>query len=204
MILSIGLAMTANAAVIGTYTHDYGKSSGLIAPSEYGKHKGRHVEVGSAGSGRSDFRDIIDISGIGPNVTVDSIDLMLMFDEAGPDPKKSENWFVEISGAGSGIGTNTVAMLDEDQAPQTFTLRPGTDAFEAAVAGLRIDFTFTEPGIGRSDAFRLFSATVRVNGSVVAAVPLPAPGVLLLAALGALAFLRRRSAAATNRKLPQT
>ncbi|CTQ49053.1 VPLPA-CTERM sorting domain-containing protein [Jannaschia donghaensis] len=195
LVCLLGLSSPVDAAVIGTYVHDYGRNGGRVAPQTYGRLQGDRVVIRDSTNGVTDFADSIDLSGIGvvgTDVTVDSIDLDLVFDRAGPNPRNSENWFVEISGAGSGFGLSTIALLEDRLSPQTVTLTAGSDAFDAALANLRLDFTFSEPGFGRSDTFRLFSATVRVNGSVIAAVPLPAPGFLLLAGLGGLAFLRRK------------
>lgn len=185
---------TVSAAVIGTYTHDYGRFGDRVAPEAFGRLWNSSVWVENSVSGVTDFRDSIDLSALPTGATVDSIALELDFDRAGPNPNISENWFVEISGAGAGFGLSTFALLSDVAAPQTVLLLPGTNAFDAALSDLSLDFTFTEPGIGRRDTFRLFRATVTVSGSVVAAVPLPAPGILLLVALGGLAFLRRKPA----------
>lgn len=203
--LCIALASGVQAAVLGTYTHDYGRTAGRVAPDEFGRLRNDHVLVENSAGGATDFADSIDLSGIGTvgtDVTVDSIELDLVFDRAGPNPNISENWFVEISGAGAGLGASTFALLNDDNSPQTITLAAGSDAFAAALAGLSLEFTFIEPGTGRRDTFRLFAATVRVNGSVIAAVPLPAPGLMLLMALGGLAFMRRKPA--TKDTPPQT
>lgn len=192
---------TASAAVIGTYTHEYGRGGGRVAPDEFGRLRGDHVLVENSAGGVTDFSDSIDLTGLPTGATIDSIALELDFDRAGPNARISENWFVEISGAGAGFGFSTFALLNDIASPQTVVLLPGTDAFNAALGNLSLDFTFIEPGTGRRDTFRLFRATVTVNGSVVAAVPLPAPGLLLIFALGGLAFLRRKPASDTP---PQT
>ncbi|WP_179378173.1 hypothetical protein [Jannaschia marina] len=192
--LCLGVGVAAEAAVLGTYTHDYGRGAGQVAPDQGGRLRGNFVLVRNTAGGVTDFRDSIDLTGLDPTATIDSIELELTFDRAGPNANISENWFVEVFGTGAGFGFSTFALLSDAASPQTITLLPGSDAFQAALNNLSLEFTFQEPGTGRTDTFRLFSARVTVNGTT-AVVPLPAPGLLLLGALGGLAFARRKAGA---------
>lgn len=90
-------------------------------------------------------------------------------------------------------GGLTLGLLNDDTTAGTaFTLTDGTtQAFTDAISSLRLGFSFDADGLGLANTFTLSEATLTVNGSAVV-VPRPAPGFLLLAALGGLTLLRRK------------
>ncbi|MCK0168586.1 VPLPA-CTERM sorting domain-containing protein [Jannaschia sp. S6380] len=192
----IGLtsAPVASAATLGVYTHDYGNRNGRIDPPGDDRVRGNHVEVQeNRPNSFSDSISFADLAG----ATIDSLELTLTYDRAGPAGFPFEEWLVDVQGSNqNSFADDFTDTLVDTASPLTLTLTAATDtgsvdAFATSLANMSVGFTFDEIGFVGLDTFRLFSARLTVNGTA-AVVPLPAPGLLLLAALGGLGLMRRR------------
>ncbi|CTQ49052.1 VPLPA-CTERM sorting domain-containing protein [Jannaschia donghaensis] len=186
----------AGAAVIGTYDFDY---------SDTGNRSGQGRDQNANGVLISDdgstFRDSFsfgDLSG----AIIESFDLSFTFSGAGPTSFTIftlEEWTVTLEGSDpTGTSDDLFGTLVDATAPLAGTIdattAPGSSFFDDALANLGFDFSFEQDGLLPGNSFRLAGASLSVNGTA-AVVPLPAPGFLLLAALGGLAMLRRRKTA---------
>lgn len=188
----------ASAAQLAVFTHDYGQ--GQYNPRGNDPLGPDYVEISEASS--RPFRDRFDFRNqIAAGATIDSIELTLDFADAGPSfffgLFPLETWQVRVTGSNNGSQADDfVADLVDADAPMTFVLDAstdtgGVDAFARAVQRERLTFQFQEPGFINFDTFRLFSATLTINGTP-AVVPVPVPGLMLLAGLGGLSLAARR------------
>lgn len=182
----------AFGAVIGTYTFDY--STGGNGDGQGFTQGPTGVQIVDDGRTFEDTFVFDDLAG----ATIDSF--TLSFDVTGAsesfvtggllglDLLLLERWTASADGL-------TLGILDDDTtAGTTFTLSDDTtQAFTDAIDSLRLGFSFSADGLGLDNSFTLSTVTLSVNGSA-AVVPLPAPGFLLLAALGGLTLLRRKGA----------
>jgi hypothetical protein len=192
MLAAIGLATApAGAAVIATFTHDYG----------LGQHMPQGGETLEAGSvrirqtrthGANDFLDSFDLSSLSwANIT--SLALTIDFSRAGPS--SNEWWYLDLGNVRPDrTGGSSADLLRTSDGTLTRVIdaaSTGTDAtvFANALRDLSIDFSFDSMGRGER-GFNLASASLSVSG--VSVVPLPGPFSLLLSGLGALALTRRR------------
>lgn len=189
---------TASAAtVLLTDTHTYGV--GQYDPSGTDVLSPGYVTVSDQSAGR--FADTFSLAGLAPGSVVTGLDLVLTFASAGPSCPLGicgigEVWSVRAIGSATGSGDDYFATILDILSPQTFSMSAATDtgtidAFANALATGQFQFWFSESSLG-PDSFRLQSATLNVLGDM-APVPLPATAPLLLAAMGGLAFLKRRS-----------
>lgn len=205
---SLLLAIPASAAVLGVYEHAYGSAPGRINPPGNDTLGTNFVRIRENRGSGNQFRDSIDFSDLA-GATIDSLTLTLTYDQAGPSLfPQSEYWVVDIHGSNPSSFSDDFSRLLEDAAsPFAMTISALTDtgtvnAFATALSNLALSFSFDELlGVGSRDNFRLFSAALTVNGTAATSVvPLPAPGLLLLGALGGLGLMRRRrgSGAATT------
>lgn len=196
-------APAAHAAVIGTYDYDYTDTG-----NRGGQGRNQNADGVLITDNGSVFRDSFDFSGLA-GATIDSLSLTFAFEGAGPSNLlfipglgnvRLERWFVIVEGNDpTGTGDDLFATLADNQSPWTGAITastaPGNSFFDDALANLGFDFSFDQVGVGINNSFRLASVSLTVNGTA-AVVPLPAPGILLLAALGGLLIARRRSTAA--------
>lgn len=195
------LSSAASAAVIGTYTYDY-STTGDRGGQGFGQDaNGVQIIDGGLLGGGATFSDAFvfdDLAG----ATIDSFTLSFVIDGAserfvtgglfGLNLLLQERWTVSTGGVNA--DDLALGVLDDDTtAGTTFSLTAANaQAFDDAVSSLQLGFSFDAEGLGLGNSFTLASATLTVNGSA-AVVPLPAPGFLLLGALGGLAFLRRKT-----------
>ena len=196
-LLALMMSAPVSAAVIGTYLQDYGRSQGRIDPQGADRLGGQFVRVQENRPVADLFYASFNFSNLAGAV-IDSIALTLTYDRAGPARNSAEIWQVNILGSQPGnINSDYNGILFDSASPQTWTLSAATDsltndAFSAALSNMSLGFTFDEIGTQGTDNFRLYSAQLVVNGTAaVAVVPLPAPGFLLLGALGGLGLMRR-------------
>lgn len=196
--LGLAFAPVAGAATLGVYTHDYGNGGGRIDPPGGDRVRGNHVEISE--NQANPFFDSLDFSDLAGS-TIDSLELTLAYDRAGPTSIVGfplERWLVDVQGSnGASFADDFTETLVDSASPLTLTLSAatdggGVDAFATSVANLALGFSFDEVGFLGAQTFRLFSATLTVNGTAAAVVPLPAPGLLLIGALGGLGLMRRR------------
>ncbi|SFJ41069.1 VPLPA-CTERM sorting domain-containing protein [Jannaschia pohangensis] len=200
---SIALSGPASAAVIGTYEHDYG--IGQYNPPGADQLGNDFVTIRENRPANSRFIDTFDFSELAGQA-IESFTLILDYSGVGPTLINFggtlfdlERWEVNILGSQNNSTLDDLVVgLSDANSPQSITFSAATDvggvnAFATALANLEFSFIFDEVGFFNTDTFRLNSATLIVNGTT-AVVPLPAPGLLLLAALGGLGLMRRRKA----------
>ncbi|MEM7642927.1 MAG: VPLPA-CTERM sorting domain-containing protein [Pseudomonadota bacterium] len=193
--VSLGLvASSASAAVIGTFSNDYGPTG---------------IQVSEADEGT--VFDSFDFSSLAGQ-QVDSLSVSVTFADAGPSSITIpgflsiplELWTLGLSSGTGSIFTDTASVLVDAAtgfATLTRTINAATDAasgeslFADALSSLSLGFGFEDTGLFFND-FTLSSASLSVEGTAAAVVPLPAPVWLLLTALGGLGLAARRQ---TNR-----
>lgn len=182
----------ADAAVISTYSRNYGSGPGEVAPLQGGNLRAGRVHV-TDNPARVPFLDAFDFSALAIG-RIESLTLTL--DYQGISRPVNERWFLNIDG-GNDLSTadEFSSQLARGRGVFEFILTAATDisgvnAFAQAVATRSLEFWFTETTPDR-DNFRLNAATLTVAGTS-APVPLPAPVWLLLSALAGLGLLRRR------------
>jgi hypothetical protein len=201
--LSATLAAPAQAAtLLGSFQHDYGSDAGRIDPPGTDALNAASVTVSDQSSGR--FSDSFDFSSLAYD-SIESFSLTLTYAGAGPSFSLAclgicELWTVRVQGNNSSGFDDDLFGLLTGTPVQTFNLSASDDvgsitAFAQSVASQTYAFWFSEWS-GGADSFRLSSARLDIYGTPpIAAVPLPAGGLLLMGGLGAFAALRRRTAA---------
>lgn len=184
-------AVQASAATLGILDHDYGSNAGKIDPIGSDNLGGNFVAISDASADR--FLDIFDLSQFADD-TITSFELKLTFARTDGG---NENWSVRVFGSEDGrLRDDFLSVLIDEDSPQSFVLSAGTDggrrdAFGHSVEDGTFEFSFRET-TRRTDTFRLFSASLLVEGTP-APVPLPASLPLLVASVGGMAALRRRA-----------
>lgn len=199
--MAISAAPVAQAATIPfseTITQNFGTNAGHVAPI-YGKGGtmapsyvtvlDKNDSTGNRFYHEISFGDLV-------YETVSSLTLTLKVADA------AYKFFIEdwrvFGSKNGGTSTSDRQQLGDKITGDTWsvTLTSGAVLTQALAAG-KMAFWFGEETFG-SDDFKLFSASVTVEGQAqdLAPVPLPAAGFLLVGALGGLAAMRRRKAAA--------
>ena len=194
LLLSIALLGFAtgsgSAATLGVYTHDYGTAK--YVPQGSNTLTADAVVVSEAAA--TPFFDAFDFTDLA-GATIDSLTLTITYNTASPVtffgfPLKA--WRVQIGGDGSGpTGSTFSSLLNDPLSPQSFVLDVSSGAtFSNALSSGALGFWFAETAL-LTTSFNLVSASLTVSGTA-ATVPLPAPLVLLLSALGGLVLARVR------------
>lgn len=200
------LSGQASAAVIGAYSFDYRTGSADTRSGQGFSQNADGVRITSTGG---TFRDTFDFSNLAGAV-IDSFDLTFTFAGAGPSNLinifgiglvRQEQWRVYAEGSNAASRNDDLsALLIDNQSPWTGSISAasdgsGTDVFATALANLSLGVSFVHEGFSTNRNFTLSGIQLTVNGTAAtsAVVPLPAPGLLLLAALGGLGLMRRRA-----------
>jgi hypothetical protein len=195
---ALGLSAAQAAPVNYTATHTYGTGSGDTNPGGNDVLSLNYVTV--ADNSTSRFSDSFDFSSF-VYTTISSVTLTLDYYRANPafPSFTPELWAVRILGTNNTSDTDDqFGILVDVLSPTTYVLTAGIDSFlgRSAFANTlnneTLAFWFSEFTDG-ADSFRLRSARIDIAGDL-AAVPLPATGLLLVAGFGGLAALRRRRA----------
>jgi hypothetical protein len=177
--LSLMLGMTASAAPIITYTHNYGNGAGQFNPGGNDVLSNGYVTVSDQSSDR--FNDSFSFSGLSYS-SIDHFDLTLTYSGvSGHFFGLGENWFVRPGGTPDqytlfelGTSSNAVSQtfrIDSSLAPE----------FNSMVGANNFFFWFAEDTLG-ADSFKLHSASLTVDGE--AGTPVPEPGTMMLLGSG--------------------
>lgn len=189
--------LPATAVTLGTFTNDYTSFTDTT-----GANAGTYDFLNDGGSSNStQLTDSFDISSLAGNVIEELVITITYYAARTAFP--SEAWFLDLYGSNPGSTIDDLSFALTDPVPggldiSTYTVTAildvgAVDVFANAVANLALDYGFRESSSG-NDTVRIYDATLTVNGT--APVPLPASGLLLLAALAGMTFMRRRKALA--------
>jgi hypothetical protein len=199
------VALPVQAATIGTFVRDYGSGPGQYDPGTPDTLGAGFVQIDDNPTGETSgaFVDTFDLSSLAGAV-IETITLSLTYTNINTRTNGagnlvgSELWYFDIYGSDpTNYVDNTWTSLTSPSNGATSTVSltisaasdiSPIDAFATTLSNMALRFGFEEVS-GGNDNFRLLEAVVTVNGT--AAVPLPATGLFLILALGALGWRRR-------------
>ncbi|MCC5795167.1 MAG: hypothetical protein JJT85_10610 [Chromatiales bacterium] len=197
------IGSAANAALIGTITHDYGTGPGQVSTPSLGAGTCDTLNSNSItvtnSSGCQRFFDVFDFSGFAYD-SIDSFELTLGFSDTNSLVEQCflffcsdvrDDWRVRPASSAINGSASLPAMTRSDSyVEQTFAFDSTLDLFGDIVAGEAFYLWFAQEA-GGARSFELFSASLSVFGTPTAAVPAPAPLGLLLGGIALLALRRQ-------------
>ena len=175
--------------------HDYGSDSGKIDPGGNDPVYADYVKIWDNSSSR--FYDNFDFSDMGFE-EIDSFDLTLDFSDTGDTIffglLPTEDWNARPAGD-NGSGLLFDMYNSQARTQQTFSFNSNNlDVFDEIIDNQSFGLWFAEEtgSWTGADSFKLYSASLDINGTQTAPVPEPATILLLGAGLGGLVTVRGR------------
>lgn len=194
------LATSAQAALIGTISHDYGTGPGQVSAPGLGAGTCDTLNSNSItvtnGSGCQRFYDLFDFSGFAYD-SIDRFELTLGFSDTntrgGLLNLFRDDWRARpASSATNGSGSLPALARSDSYTEQTLVFDSGLDVFGDILAGEAFYLWFAQEASG-ARSFKLFSASLSIFGEPSTAVAEPAPLALMLGGLALLAAARRKA-----------
>jgi hypothetical protein len=179
--LSLMLGMTASAAPIITYTHNYGNGAGQFDPGGNDVLSNGYVTVSDQSSDR--FNDSFNFSGLSYS-SIDHFDLTLSFSDTNRNlwGLPLELWYARPGGTPDQYTSFKLNAVGNSPSSQTFVIDSSlVPEFSQMVAAENFYFWFAEDGL-LSNTFKLYSASLTVDGE--AGTPVPEPGTMMLLGSG--------------------
>lgn len=200
------LATSAQAALIGTITHDYGTGPGQVSAPGLGAGTCDTLNSNSItvtnGSGCQRFYDAFDFSGFAYD-SIERFELTLGFSGTDTAIRQCvlvifcsnvvDDWRARpASSAINGSGSLPALTKSGSYTEQTLVFNSGLDIFGDILAGEAFYLWFAQQASG-ARSFELFSASLSIFGEPSTAVAEPAPLALMLGGLALLAAARRKA-----------
>lgn len=196
--LALGLYGTAEAALLTTYTHNYGIGTGKTDPGGNDPLSANYVTVKDSSTSR--FSDSFDFSTLNYS-SIDNFEITLRYKGISSGVYNifgikipNEDWYLRFPNSGDTQDNYTRSQLtksDENWAVTAFNLSGGK-AFDEYLNGKKFTFSFAEETLNY-DQFVLESAVLNIYGTPTqTVVPIPAAAPLFMGGLALVGWAGRR------------